>query len=246
MAKFCTKCGKEIEEGKTCSCEKEVKRETSKTEIDIKESFIDCLNIIKKIFVKPFETVEKFAVENKFISGIIFIVTAAIATGIQQVALLKNAYSTSSIDSFNVDDISSIYASISDYAKEPEYIKEFLTTSLTNLATYALVVGIGYLIISKLLKGKATIKEMVSAVGLSFVVVIMVNLINSVLMFVDGNFIADLRGYLSIFANILSICILAEAVKKVANIDKNKIYITVASMSVLAVVVIDILQNITK
>ena len=63
MAKFCTKCGKEIEEGKTCSCEKEVKRETSKTEIDIKESFIDCLNIIKKIFVKPFETVEKFAVE---------------------------------------------------------------------------------------------------------------------------------------------------------------------------------------
>ena len=41
MAKFCTKCGKELIDGKACSCEKTVTKQGTTTEtVDIKQSFI--------------------------------------------------------------------------------------------------------------------------------------------------------------------------------------------------------------
>ena len=58
MAKFCTKCGKKLEEGQVCDCSTTVTQQTvvaKNTEIDIKESCMDCVNVFKKIFGIAFQ-----------------------------------------------------------------------------------------------------------------------------------------------------------------------------------------------
>lgn len=251
MAKFCTKCGKKLEEGKTCDCQKNKKVEeklveTTSTQINIKESLMDCVNVFKNIFIKPVEAIKEFVCDNKFIAGIIMIVVAAISTGLYRIAELKNSSSVLDTDAFNVGKILNSALSGSSFSTEPEYFKEFLTTFATNLVEYALIVLIGYLIISKLLKGKATWKQMVTVVAISLSIILTANLVNAVLLFIDGSFMENIRSYIASFASILSTLVLYKSVKEVAGVDTNKVFMSVASMSVFATVVIDIAMKIFK
>lgn len=249
MAKFCTKCGSELVDGKCPKCKntKEEKVEVvENTPVDVKQGFIDCLDVLKNIFTKPFDAIKSFVCENKFVAGIIMIVVSALTTGIYKLATLKNLYSSKSADSFNANDFYDLLGSALSGETpnaEPEYLKEFLTTFVTNLAEYALIVVIGYLIISKLFKGTASIKEMIQTVAISLTVVIVANLLNSILVFIDGEFVANLRVYVASFASILSTLILYGSVKQVAGIDQNKLFVSIASMSVFATIVIDIFQK---
>ena len=253
MAKFCTKCGKKLEEGQTCDCTQNVSttvstNTTQSGSVDIKESLLDCLNVFKKIFTKPVEAVKEFVCDNKFIAGIIMTVIAAISSGLYRIATLKNMYSSTNANSFTANDFSDLLNSALSgnglSTAEPEYFKEFLTTFVTNLAEYALIIFIGYIIVSKILKGTATWKQMINAVAISLTFVLAANLVNSVLVFINGDFIGNIRTYLSSFAYILSILILYKSVKEVGNVDNNKVFMAVASMSVLATVVIDVAKKI--
>lgn len=250
MAKFCKKCGSKLVDEKCPNCkdEKSTTPVEGTTSVDFKESLMDCLNIVKKIFTKPFQAVEEFVTENKYITGIIMIVLTALSTGLYKIATLKNMYSSnSSIEDFNTSDLSNLVSSAlsGNLSKvEPDYLKEFMTTFVTNLAEYALIVVIGYFVITKIFKGSASLKAVVSAVGISLAFVLCAHLLNSILVFIDGEFIANLRSYVFSFTGILSTLILCSAVKKVAGITKEMLFITVASMSVLATVVIDICEKI--
>ena len=61
MAKFCTKCGKPLEDGKKCDCEKENKTEEQVVENNLVDGSLD---IFKRIFVNPLKTVKKYANGN--------------------------------------------------------------------------------------------------------------------------------------------------------------------------------------
>lgn len=249
MAKFCTKCGKELKDGVCPNCSSKTNEKTVVTTetTDIKESFMDCLDVFKKIFTKPFDAIKSFVSENKFIAGIIMAVVAAITSGIYKIATLKNMYSSSSPDSFNMNDLSDLFSSAMSgnlSSAEPAYFKEFMTTFAKSLAEYALIIIIGWLIISKLFKGTTSIKEMVSVVAISLSVVLIANLVNSILVFIDGEAIGYIRGYVSSIASILSYLILYGSVKKVSGIDENKHFISVASMCVGATIVMDIVNKI--
>lgn len=253
MAKFCTKCGKKLEEGQVCNCSKAENKKTTKkvvveesTKIDFKESAMDCLNIFKKIFTKPVEAIKEFVVENKFIAGIIMILVTALSAGLYRIATLKSIYSSSSASSFNANDIANLISGALSggmNSTEPEYLKEFFTVSFTNIAQFALIVLLGWVIISKLMKGTATWKQMITAVAVSLSVVLVSNLINSVLVFIDGDFIGNIRSYVASFASIFSNLVLFVSIKEIAGIDKNKAFTAVASMCVVATVVIDIVQK---
>lgn len=253
MAKFCTKCGKKLEDGQVCDCEKgkkekvEVVTTSAGSGTDIKESFMDCVNVFKKIFTKPIDAIKEFVTENKLVSGIIMIIVAALSTGLYKIATLKNMYEATSPDSFNMSDFSDLLSNALSGnlgSAQPDYFKEFLTTSLTNLAEYALIALIGYFVITAIFKGKAVWKNIVVAVGISLSVVLAANLINSVLVFIDGEVIGYIRGYVTSFASILSMLILYKSLKEVVEVDKNKLFAVVASMSVFATVVIDIANKI--
>ena len=72
MAKFCTKCGAELTDGKCPKCkeEKSVKKVETTSNGDFVSSLKDCLTALKKIVTKPIEVIEEFVTENKFLSGI--------------------------------------------------------------------------------------------------------------------------------------------------------------------------------
>lgn len=99
MAKFCTKCGKELKDGKTCECEKEEKKETKKENKDkIKEEnktettkqaqttssvvFDDLKDILIGIFKEPSTTVKKYSNDKNFIISLIFLGACALFSGI--------------------------------------------------------------------------------------------------------------------------------------------------------------------
>ena len=249
MAKFCTKCGSALEDGKCPKC-KETKKETTKkveatTEaIDVKESFMDCLNILKKVFVKPIETVKEFVTENKFVTGIIMIVMTAIASGINKIATLKSMFDAKTADSFNLNDLSSLLKNGNYGLKEPNYFKEFMTTFAYNLIEYAIIAVVGYFVITTLFKGKATIKKMFSVVGVAFSVVLVAFLLNSILVFIDGEVFGYIRSYISTFGTIFSYLLIYEGIKEISGIDKEKLFLSVASMCIFGTMVIDILHKI--
>jgi hypothetical protein len=253
MAKFCTKCGSELVDGKCPKCkeEKSTTKEVVEVEaVDMKESFMDCLGILKKIFVKPIETVKEFVVENKFVTGIIMIVLTAIASGLNKIATLKSMYGASSGSRFNANDLSDyINSALSGGSfgpAKPDYFKEFMTTFAYNLVEYAVIALVGYLVITMLFKGKATIKEMFSVVGVAFSAVLVAYLLNSILVFIDGEVVGYIRSYVTTFGSIFSYLLIYEGIKKISGIDKEKLFLSVASMCIFATCVIDILHKIFK
>ena len=63
MAKFCTKCGKELKDGKACDCEVV----STKTEgVDISGYVNSYIEIIKGIFTKPVTTIKKYVTADNF------------------------------------------------------------------------------------------------------------------------------------------------------------------------------------
>ena len=96
MAKFCTKCGKKLEDGKPCDCcKKEVKKEVvveSKTNgFDFNECVNSYIEMVKGIFVKPIDTIKKFATSSNFVLGLIALAINCIVSGIFLYCIAKES-----------------------------------------------------------------------------------------------------------------------------------------------------------
>ena len=65
MAKFCTKCGKKLEEGKVCDCEKTTS-ESVKTAVANNNMVNDYIEVLKGMFTKPLDTMKDYAKKSKF------------------------------------------------------------------------------------------------------------------------------------------------------------------------------------
>lgn len=221
MAKFCSNCGKELVDGKCSKCGNV--KESAKGSFNFKDSCLECWKAIAGIFTKPVDTISKFVVDNKFISGIMLIIVTALFTGVYKIASLK-----------------SIETSFSDI----NYLKEFFNEFLTNLGLYAALVIIGWAVITKLFKGKGSLKQMVQIVGISLVVSMLSYLICSALVFVDKEVIIYIMKYIFSFASIYEFITFFVAVKEVSGIDKNKLFLTVSSIFICSTIVVDVILKI--
>lgn len=240
MAKFCTKCGAETVDGK---CPKCVEGATA-TSFDIKESFMDCVKIFKNIFTKPFEAIANFVKENKFVSGIIMIVLTAIATGLYQISSIKNGGASADM---SIQDLGNMLsAALGMGSSGPNYFKEFMFEFLRNLCVYTSMVFLGWVIVSKLFKGKTTIKEMVNIVGLSLALVFAANLVNAILVMFDGELVSYIISYVFTFATCMMYLLILGGIEKTSKITKEKLFITVTSIIITAEIVADIIAKIIK
>jgi len=214
--------------------EKETKttKATANTNIDIKEGFTDSVKAVKGIFTKPVETIKEFVADSKFITGIILIVTTALAHGLQTVITLLHSYNK----------IKSSYYT----PPTPKYFDEFFRVFATNLVRYLAIAFIAYLVITIILKGKATWKETLSATGLSLIVMIFAVIITTILIFFEGDLITYIASYVSTFAGFFTVAVFFEAIKEKAGIDTNKLFISLASVFVGAEIVVDIVNKIFK
>ena len=85
MAKFCTRCGKKLEEGQVCDCSSNVSAPTqasASTNVDINQGFNDYINVIKGIFTKPSDTIKEYARSDKFLLGIVAMVINCLISGL--------------------------------------------------------------------------------------------------------------------------------------------------------------------
>ena len=232
MANFCSKCGKKLEAGVEHNCEakeekKEAEAKTTTSNIDIKGGFTDSVSAVKGIFTKPVDVIKEFVADSKFITGIILILATALMSGLSRVITLWHIYGDQ------------------DYIK-PKYFDEFFKSFATDLVRYVALGFIAYLVITIILKGKATWKETLSAVGLSLIVMIGAIIINTILVFFEGDLVVYIAGYVTTFAGIFSTLVFYHGIKEKAEIDTNKLFISAASMYVCAEIVVDIVNKIFK
>lgn len=88
MAKFCTKCGKKLVDGQPCDCEKKEKKEVKETvEAEVvsnnaNEIVNDYLDVVKGIFVKPMDTMKKYAKNSKFVLALVMLGINVIVFGL--------------------------------------------------------------------------------------------------------------------------------------------------------------------
>ena len=238
MANFCTKCGKKLEAGEehTCEVKEETKKEETKAEaktattssVDVKGGFTDAGSAIKGIFTKPIDVIESFVTDSKFIAGIILIVMTALAKGLSTVITLWHAF-----------DKVKAYSSY-----EPKYFDEFFKTFATDLVRYAGIAFIAYLVITVILKGKATWKETLAATGLSLIVIIATTIVSTILIFFEGDLVSYIGGYVATFGSAFCMFVLYEGMKAKAGIDKNKLFLSLASVLVGAEIIVDIVNKI--
>lgn len=258
MAKFCTKCGTELKNGKCSKCDvtkketvkkEEVKKvEPTQTEstIDIKGGFNECVEVLKNFFKKPIETIKDFLSESKNVAGMIMILLASIAKGLYKIALLNSV--SGKLSKPDADFLSTELESIRelsyDKIKEPDYFGEFFKEFFTSLGLFALIVIAGWFIVVKVFKKETNIKLVINMTAISLVTVICANVINSGLIYIDEEVIGYIRTYIFTFADIIKYLVFFVAIKEVSKIDDNKLFVSVASVFVLATAALDIILKV--
>lgn len=109
MAKFCTKCGKPLVDGKPCSCQEEATKDIEKdeeieeieeveevenTENDTVTSSNELVNDVKSLYVgmikKPATTIENYSKEKNVKLALVLLIITAFVSGIMTYSLTTN------------------------------------------------------------------------------------------------------------------------------------------------------------
>ncbi len=152
MAKFCTKCGSPLEEGKPCKCEsekKEVKNVSSSNFVELLKEYLD---VVKGMAKKPIDTLKEKNDESNFNLALVSIGVTSIILGFVMCFIIK-----------------SMMSGLAGLVDIP-YVKVFLVGFVTMAAMISVMALIAYVIVDKLLKSETSIKKMFILFGLSSIV----------------------------------------------------------------------------
>ena len=157
MAKFCTKCGKELKEGETCSCT--AKKEVAKTETTKKGYFSDILPILKGIIFKPVSTVKDYSTDNNIFIALILMGVCAIfgglCYGLIVTGTLGRLFGTSNLS-----------ASLYTLTVGPSFIGSFFKAFLFVILYYGVMLGMILLMAKVVFKSKVSFLKVVTALGI--------------------------------------------------------------------------------
>ena len=230
MAKFCTKCGKELVDGKECSCQKNTKVETTTSGSSIVN---DLLNLVKGMFTAPVDTMKSFINESNFNNALISLGASAIAAAIMICVLCKEMvglFFDVAFGSVGLSGLSGFGAS----SIEIPYMKIAMITIVTVCATYALIAGIAYLISAKLFKNNTSYKAMLTWLGANAGLTVVVYLVTAICIFINYTLA------LIVFAigSLLNTCYMYKGLKYACDTDENKLaYVYVPSVLIAAFII---------
>lgn len=184
MAKFCTKCGKPLENGKECTCS-----ENTKVTVESNGTLIqECIEIVKSYLKQPIDTLEQNVDEEKTNNAFVMIALNAIAVGLFVIVLIKEVFGEligvmESIMGGN--SYTSLMGLGSSYEIEIPYVKYFFIAVIFGvIATLAMAV-IAYLISDKLLGGNTSFKKMITLFGFSSIISTASLLVATICLFID-------------------------------------------------------------
>ena len=229
MAKFCTKCGKELKDGK-CDCS--TKEESKKTE-EVKTTqaegvFDDLKDILIGIFKEPATTIKKFSNDKNFIISLIFLGACALFSGIFVYCLydafIKFLASLSTLASGfgSILGLGSLGGTSSLYSISfgTVFFRIFFYVAI-YLVTYA---GMMTLMSKVIFKQNTDFKKILTTTGLSSGFMICGLVLASIFAYVK----IGLGLAIFVIAIVLSLVNLVITAKEALEIDKDKILYTVA------------------
>lgn len=217
MAKFCTKCGKKLEDGMTCDCAKKetatsVKEEVvaSKSANDIVNSLID---IVKGIFVKPIDTIRKYADDSNMLLGFILMAINSLITGIMVYFLAKESMGLlTSMMGFG-----SLY-SLSSASIEIPFFKVVGYVFLIMAVYFVVLAFVSYLVSNKLFKADTTWKKVVASVGVCSMLTSITSIVAIICIYISMKVFA----IVVMLAAILFLGYYYHSIKISSDIDENK------------------------
>jgi membrane protein len=240
MAKFCTKCGKKLEDGKPCDCcKKEVKKEVveSKTNsFDFNECVNSYIEMVKGIFVKPIDTIKKFATSSNFVLGLIALAINCIVSGIFLYCIAKESINL--ISSFT-GGYSSLLAMSSSI--DVPFMKTFLYGILFMAVGFSVTALMIYVMAGVIFKDKIDMKKVFSLVGVCSVFTTVTTVVSIILNYIS----IKLMMVVLLISGIFYLTHLYQGVQETTEVDKNKLaYVFVPAISVATFVVVYVLPKI--
>jgi Yip1 domain. len=231
MAKFCTKCGKSLEEGKTCTCAKNAPVQNAN-----KDLMTTILDVAKGMFTKPVDTMKSFIDDNNFNAALIILGIVSLVASFVTCLAVKELSSL-------ITSIMTLSNPLGSLGSVPEinYAKVFFQTLLAAAVMFASLSGILYVVADKMFKGKTSFKKIVTLLAAANIIMIATLLVSLVFMYVS----AQLMLIVIVFGSALYSCYTYQGLKLGVKIDENKLaYIYAISIMVLFVVFGIILPNV--
>ena len=233
MSKFCTKCGKKLEDGKTCDCAKEKvvvteeKVATSNSANDIVNSLID---IVKGIFVKPIDTIRKYADDANMVLGFILIAINSLITGVMGYLLVKE--SLGAVASMFMGGYGSLY-SLSGASMEVPFFKVAGIIFLIMAVFFVVLAFVSYLVANKVFKADTTWKKAIASVGVCSILTSVTSIVAIICIYISMQAFA----IVIMLAAILFLGYYYHSIRISSDIDENKQGYTFISALAIAIFV---------
>ena len=239
MAKYCTKCGKKLEDGKPCDCEvskKETKKEEVREEATGSFDFNECVNsyvaITKGMFTKPVDTLKKYAKEKHFTVGMISIIINSIIS-----AFFAYCFSTKAIGL-----IGGFlgYGSLFSSSITVPFAETFFQSLLSSFLGFAVTALMIYVIAGALMKDKITVKKAFALVGVCATFTSITTLVCILFTYISLQFMLIIL----LIASIFYLTYLYQGIVETTEVDRNKVaYVFVIAIAVCAFVTVYILPK---
>lgn len=233
MAKFCTKCGKPLTDGKPCSCEATVQENTVANTKDANWYVSSFMEIVKGIFTKPIDTIKKYATEEYFILGLIALIINSLVTGLLTYLFVKQSSELLvGMTGFSSYSLGSI---------EIPFVKVFLTISLFMVVAFLVSAAMISVMNTYVFKANTSMKKCISLVGVCSVLTLVTSLVAIILLYLS------LKVFLVflLLAGILYLCHMYHGIQVISDLDENKQgYTFLVSVSVATFIVVYILPKI--
>lgn len=233
MAKFCTKCGRPLEEGTTCSCEATVKENTVSTGVKDANWYVTSfMDIVKGIFTKPIDTIKKYATEEYFVLGVIALIINSLITGLMTYFTLEQS----------TDMLSGMFgfASYGLQTVEIPFMRVFLTISIFMVVAFLVSALMIYVMSALLFKANTNIKKCISLVGVCSVLTLITSIVAIVCIYLS----MKLFIIVLLLAGVLYLCHMYHGIQAITDIDENKQgYTFLVSVAVATFVVLYILPK---
>ena len=219
MAKFCTKCGKKLEEGEVCNCSANtVKASTtaSSGNVDINQGFNDYVNIIKGIFTHPSDTIKEYAKGDKFLLGIIAIVINCLISGVFFYFFIDKAFG-SAMGMFGG------YGSLmSSAGMSLPFGRIFFMGLLFMVFWFAVCALVLFVIANPILKDKMDIKTSFALVGVCSIFTTLTTVVALIFTFMS----VKIAFIILLLGAIFYLTHLYQGLSDITSINKNKLVYT--------------------
>lgn len=240
MAKFCTKCGKKLEEGKSCDCEQKIEENKGKVEknstgdFDIQAYFSSYLEILKNIFTKPVDVMKKFATEDNFILGFIAILVNSLISGVFIYCFVKEALGTFTSGM-------GMYGLALGMGVEISFLRVVFSGTIFMIVSFLMTALMIYAFAGSLFKDDMSFKRSIALVGTCSVFTAVTTFGCIILTFIS----IEVATYVLLIAGFLYFIHLYHGLVEITTFDKNKLaYVFSTSIAITLFVVFYILPKV--